>query len=506
MSRLLRNRPTGTAAKAMQAAAAAAASGIAVSALALTTEPVVYLPAMGAVLLAEAAVATALFHRRLRSFWTAGRRLATAHRRGRSADAQGKALAKMQRIADRLANGFIEEPTAQLRATAEDRSRPASVRRFAAEALRADAKRRANLPAPGTARFDVVIVSNLNLPGGTSASNINEIRLLVESGRTVGLFHHPLYARNAARPVNAKIAELVDGKSVRYIAPGSKVTADLLIMRFPPFATRLREDLPEITARERILVVNQAPMMHYDALGGHHRVWEPAVVHQQLSDWIGDHRWMAAGPAVRGVLVQHHAEEIVGVDLAEEHWYPTLDSGYLRPRDDRAPERPLRIGRHSRDHLAKWPELAADLRSCYPEGPDYEIRVMGGVESVERILGRLPSNWRTYGFDQVPVGDFLTDLDFYVYYPNSTLLEAFGRAPVEAMASGVPTILPPVFKPVFGDGALYAEPENVAGLIDSLADDPEAYRAQQRSGLAEIEERFGFEAHRRRFRALGVDL
>jgi glycosyltransferase involved in cell wall biosynthesis len=97
-------------------------------------------------------------------------------------------------------------------------------------------------------------------------------------------------------------------------------------------------------------------------------------------------------------------------------------------------------------------------------------------------------------------------LDFYVYFVNSTLLEAFGRAPVEAMAAGVPTILPPRFRPVFGDGALYAEPDAVAPIIDDLRGDHDRYLRQRRIGLDTVERLFSHEAHRGRFRSLGIDL
>jgi glycosyltransferase involved in cell wall biosynthesis len=84
------------------------------------------------------------------------------------------------------------------------------------------------------------------------------------------------------------------------------------------------------------------------------------------------------------------------------------------------------------------------------------------------------------------------------------MLEAFGMAPAEAMAAGVPTVLPPVFAPVFGDGAVYAEPEAVRGMILELADDSERYAAVQRRGLAVVHEQFGPAAHRARFTAMGV--
>ncbi|WP_051326316.1 glycosyltransferase family 1 protein [Glycomyces tenuis] len=497
-------RPT-LLATALAAAAALAAAVAVVVALTFLTGPEVYLPAMAAVLGVEVLVGLSLLLRRL-SRRRPGRRLRSvaSGRPEMSPKRRQRALETARTAAGRAEHGFLADSEKLLQDVAADPAQPREAREIAARALRtvvtaAAAPRREE-------HFDVVIVSNFNLPGGTTASNANEIGLLAEAGKRVGLLHHPLYASNTGRPVNPKIEELVDGESVRYVQPRSKVSCELLVMRFPPFAERLRDDLPSIEARESILVVNQAPMSYYDAVGGRKPIWDPALVHRTLSDWIGPHRWFAAGPAVHRVLVEHHGEELRDVALAADYWYPTLDLARLGRRGPEAPEGPVVIGRHSRDHQSKWPELAADLRACYPEGPDWEIRVLGGARAAERILGRLPSNWTVQGFDTAPVGEFLTGLDFYAYYPHSALLEAFGRAPVEAMAAGVPTVLPPAFEEVFGTGALYARPEEARELITALAGNPSEYTVQQKRGIEAVEQRFGFEAHRERFRSVGVEL
>jgi glycosyltransferase involved in cell wall biosynthesis len=58
-----------------------------------------------------------------------------------------------------------------------------------------------------------------------------------------------------------------------------------------------------------------------------------------------------------------------------------------------------------------------------------------------------------------------------VHYPDPDYIEEFGRAPMEAMAAGVPVILPPAFEPTFGPAALYADPEAVWPLVARLWED-----------------------------------
>jgi hypothetical protein len=354
--------------------------------------------------------------------------------------------------------------------------------------------------------FDVVIVSDLMLPGGTTVSNVSEIRLLAASGKRVGLFHHPRRDYDPPRPINPKVQELVDGRDVAWVEPDAKVACDLLLMRFPPFASRLGGELPCIDAKRKLLVVNQTPLTHYDAEERGAEVWDVAGVHANLSEWIGDHEWIAAGPRVRDALLTHHAGAMRGVTLADWYWYPIIDTADLPMRPDRAASRPVRIGRHSRDDITKWPASADTLRSCYPADSAFEVHVLGGAVAPRRILGGLPANWTVHPFDALTPGQFLPELDFFVYYPEPSMLEAFGMAPAEAMAAGVPTVLPPIFEPLFGEGALYAEPGRVRSLLLELADDPERYAQAQRHGPAVIRERFGCDAHRARFAAMGVAL
>ncbi|WP_205325841.1 hypothetical protein [Glycomyces sp. YM15] len=496
-----------------RAAVSGAGLGAAVglgAALAYTTPPAVYVPYMASVLIAEAVVVARTVQRRMADTGSASLRELVSPRNRRARQRREKKArrlnAELKLLGDRLKAGFTTDTAERLEAIAGDKSLPAVSRSLAERAL-ADWRER---PAPAAdladQHFDVVFVSNFNLGGGTTQSNRNEIEMLRAAGKRVGLIHHPLYQNHSARPINAKILNLVDGEQVRLIEGDRKLSCDLLLMRFPPFASRLRDDLPEIDAARKMLVVNQAPMTYYSLGTGHRPVWDVQTVHRNLRDWIGDHHWRTVGPLVRQALTDCHGSELREVDLSSGHWYPSFDTAAVPRRDESPVPGVARVGRHSRDHVSKWPELAADLRSAYPDREDVAVRVLGGVEIPRRILGRLPRNWSSTAFDSVDVGEFLQHLDFYVYFVNSALLEAFGRAPVEAMAAGVPTVLPPRFRPVFGDGALYAEPAEVAGVLDDLRGDHDRYLKQRRIGRDTVERLFSHEAHRSRFRSLGIDL
>ncbi|MFG3343181.1 hypothetical protein [Glycomyces sp. NPDC048151] len=481
--------------------------------LAYATPPGVYLPYMAAVLCAEAVVVARTAKRRMVETGSANLRELVSPRNRRQRQRREREArrvnAELRLLSDRLASGFSSGTVERLEEIASDGGTPAAAKAAAVRTLAEWRERPVPSVDPGVVadgHFDVLFVSNFNLGGGTTQSNRNEIEMLRAAGKRVGLIHHPLHQMHSARPVNAKILSLVDGDRVRLIEGSPSLSCDLLLMRFPPFASQLRDDLPSIDAASKVLVVNQAPMTYYSLGTGHRPVWDVQTVHRNLRGWIGDHHWRTVGPLVHQALVDCHGKELQGVDLSSEHWFPSFDTASAQRRDESPVPAVARVGRHSRDHASKWPELAADLRGSYPEREDVAIRILGGAEFPRRILGRLPRNWSVAAFDSVDVGTFLGGLDFYAYFVNSTLLEAFGRAPVEAMAAGLPTILPPRFRPVFGDGALYAEPKEVLGIIDDLRGDHDRYLKQRRVGLDTVERLFSHEAHRGRFRSLGIDL
>jgi len=100
-----------------------------------------------------------------------------------------------------------------------------------------------------------------------------------------------------------------------------------------------------------------------------------------------------------------------------------------------------------------------------------------------------------YGFNETDVRSFLHQLDFYVYFPHPNMIEAFGRAVLEALASGCVTILPDHFERVFGDAAVYCDPREVPDVIRRYYADSAGFLAQ--SGLAQqrVRERFGYDSY-----------
>jgi hypothetical protein len=203
----------------------------------------------------------------------------------------------------------------------------------------------------------------------------------------------------------------------------------------------------------------------------------------------------AIGPMLRAAI---------GADaslLAGEDWSPIFDLERFAT-ERRGPRSPLRIGRHARNAPEKWPDTAEAILAAWPERDDLDVRILGGATTAEALLGRRPGNWTVHKFGARAPEDFLRDIDVFVFFHHPNWLETFGRAILEAMASGLPCILPRHFESTFGDAAITCEPADVVLHLDRLRD-PEFYRVMSERALA-MARRFAPDTHIARLARLGV--
>ena len=132
------------------------------------------------------------------------------------------------------------------------------------------------------------------------------------------------------------------------------------------------------------------------------------------------------------------------------------------------------IGRHGRPDPVKWPRTREELLQAYPDVPDVRVRVLGGGELAVERLGRTPANWEVIEFGTVEPAEFLHGLDFFVYFHDPDLIEAFGRTIMEAMAAAGVDPNNPYFTEWFAHEK-YVNPDS-AGLALEAIDSPEPGR------------------------------
>jgi hypothetical protein len=342
-------------------------------------------------------------------------------------------------------------------------------------------------------QVDILMVSDLRFPGGTSHSVAEEIAAQAQAGWTTGLVHlnGPLISR--VSPVNPRIREQIRlGRAKLFLGQGL-IRTKLVVVRHPAVLEAAARQLPEIESEQVVLVANAAPV---DIDG--HRHYRPAVVDQIARERFGVAPiWAPIGPLVREAIASE-----VPSGLREQDWVNIIDvDAWHVDRPGWQSDRPV-IGRHSRGSSQKWPTDPSVIEAVYPIDGSVIVKVLGGASPVREILGYVPKSWQVINFGGMDPQQFVAQLDFFAYYHHPAFIEAFGRNILEALASGLPAILPPHFRPLFGDAAIYAEPTEVPSVIRRLYADRSAYEDVVAGAQATVRARFGYSVHQDRLSEL----
>ncbi len=213
--------------------------------------------------------------------------------------------------------------------------------------------------------------------------------------------------------------------------------------------------------------------------------------------WRADPILLPVGPNARRDL----GADAHGAAIWDRDWTNLIDCDAWPAVPVRQETATLTIGRHSRSDAQKWPERE-ERALVYPYDPALRF-VMRGVDAkLREALAPWPANWRFQPFGHGGIQAFLASLDAYAFYHGPSWIEAFGYNVLEALASGLPTVLPPSFAPLFGEAALYAEPGEAHALYSRLRADPAARAAQGALARRLTRERVGLDGYGERVAAL----
>lgn len=345
----------------------------------------------------------------------------------------------------------------------------------------------------GRRHFDVIIASEFRLSGGTNMSNIEEMKAQKKMGLKTGLIQMNRYDFTSRKRINPAVRDQIDGDDVQMLVYGEKVSCDVLIVRHPPVLQEWQTYLPDIDAKNVRVIINQAPMRDYGE--NSYKLYDLKRCAEHITQYTGKSgKWYPIGPSIREAILEHHRKDLQTIKLASDDWVNIINVEEWR-RPTRPKHDTIWVGRHSRDQYVKWPSNRHMLLTIYPDVEPYEIHVLGGASAPTKIMGERPENWIVHEFGDMEPRDFLRQLDVFVYYTHPDWVEAFGRVIFEAMAVGVPVIIPPTYKPLFGDAALYAEPEDVQKTIEHLMQHDDVYDAYVKKAWTYVENHFGYTKH-----------
>lgn len=315
-----------------------------------------------------------------------------------------------------------------------------------------------------------------------------EVKAQAAAGLTTVLVHSPAEHLRSTSTFNPRIIECLRKGQAELALPGDHVRARVLVIR-QPRVLAADPTIPLMVEADRIVMVaNQPPR---DA-GRSRLYYRPRTIRDRIERLFGQYaEWAPIGPLVREALVREDRD----FDLTPTDWHNIIDvREWDFGRDGLTGAVPV-LGRFSRPDRRKWPSRDDQLLAAYPDTPDLRVRILGGGEMALERLGRKPDNWEVLPFGSMDPRAFVRTIDVFVYFHADSLIEAFGRTILEAMASGAPAILPETFRPLFGDSAIYAEPEQVAEIVHGLHADPDRYRQLSRQAIEYVESRFGPDSH-----------
>lgn len=148
------------------------------------------------------------------------------------------------------------------------------------------------------------------------------------------------------------------------------------------------------------------------------------------------------------------------------------------------------VGFHSDSNRYRWPNTLEQFKSVYVSD-EYTTRFYGQVKQPLKRFG--PEIYDKFdlvdGIEQSQA-EFLASIHFWVYYPHSRMLNRIWDHVLTALHAGKVVVLPPRLEPIYGRAAVYAEPEDVMGLISQLTKKHEMYSAQAEQGQAFVQRAF----------------
>ena len=342
--------------------------------------------------------------------------------------------------------------------------------------------------------YDIIVLGDFRQPTCQSSTIVDQLRAASLFGYRIGFVQLKSILIDHPAPLHEEISVMVSEGLMHMLDPDLPASAKLLMAIDPALFTHLPKRILQLEARQRIVLVRDASINH---LGEALHDW-PKITRHAAEVLGGTVTFAPLHPGIRRQL----SEISPSPKLTEEDWQDVLDPRpWRQKRDGFSGSKPV-VGRHGADTANHWPDDPATLLKAYPDDRQLTVRILGSGALLKDIIRPFPQNWDVLAKESIGTTDFLASLDFFVHTHHPSRADLVDRSILEAMASGVVTILLPSYEPIFGDAAIYAAADEIHATIQQLYSDRAAYIQQSRLGAQAIAERFSPTQSIERLRAL----
>ena len=227
--------------------------------------------------------------------------------------------------------------------------------------------------------YDVVLVSDLRLPGATGRVLAAEIAALAAGGYRVALLHiaaacSPGPIRSIRRPAGAR-----PGRAA-WLDPDAACAARLAVLHHPGVFAHPPARVPRLIA-EQPATGGQSSAAGSPPAGLISTPADPP--RSSRSCWAAPFELAPAGPQIRAQL----ADAGWRLPLLPLDWPPLLDPAALGLPRRRAWRTPLVIGRHGALDRLSWPRSREELLEAYPDEPGLHCPRYGGARATPGATG-----------------------------------------------------------------------------------------------------------------------
>jgi hypothetical protein len=308
------------------------------------------------------------------------------------------------------------------------------------------------------------MIADWRFLGGTQIAAVTEVEALADAGLRVAVAHLEDYrAVHLKRaPLGAPIQQLINAGRVDHVLLGDRTDARLLIVRQASTLQFAGGATSGIRAPKAIVVADRAPVRGDDV---DHRYTPAACTKAMLRLFEVDPVWCPQDAGVRAALrTQDPVLALTSTDL------PAVidNSGWVAERTAASPDRPI-VGTDLCD-AGNWPADLPDALTVHKELTGVDVRVR--LPDRPKFTAELPGEWLVYAAGDLEQRPFLHQLDFYLHFPHPRAAELAIRPALEAAALGVVVVLSERHAALFGDAAIYCEPDEVASVISRYATNP----------------------------------